>query len=282
MACLKKTLPLFALTAGLLGLPRIGLGADDKPALAGQINYAYANYLGTGVYTAADRSVQVYRLPFSYSLRKPRDGKAGLKLRLPVTLGFLNFRVQDIKDAALPDHIETLTFVPGIEFTHNLDDNWMIIPFADLGVGYDSVSKLTALVYGAGVKSRMMFAYRGYRFELFNAFLYAGNTTRDETDNNDFSRLETGLNLQFPLPYKAWQRDTAMSVYYLNHLYFNRLEFFRFHEQPAEVRSQNEVGLTFDTFPDMKLAGAAFSRIGLGYRFGNGVHAIRLTFGLPF
>jgi hypothetical protein len=68
----------------------------------------------------------------------------------------------------------------------------------------------------------------------------------------------------------------------LNYLYFNRLEFLRYLNDPIEVAVQNEIGFTFDTSPDMKVLGIPFSRIGLGYRFGNDVEVVRLVFGIPF
>jgi hypothetical protein len=195
--------------------------------------------------------------------------KAGLRLRLPVTIGFVDFDLPDVIDPGLPNKFETLTFVPGIQYIHQINDYWTLSPFIDFGIGHDFATYNNAYVYGAGVNSLLVFKYESFNLEIYNEFLFAGNTTEINDVRNEFSRFQTGINFQFPLDFKAWNRDPAISVYYLNYIYFNRLEFLRYLNNPIEVAVQNEVGITFDTSPDMKLVGIPFSRIGLGYRFGN-------------
>jgi len=253
---------------------------DDK--LSAQINYAYANYLGTGIYTAADRAVQIYHMPFSVSYREPEPPRSGLTFRLPLTAGFINFKLKEIVDAGLPTRIETLTFVPGVAFAFLLGENWTVTPFADLGGGHDFATNHSAWVYGAGVKSMVTFDLGKLDFTLFNEFLFAGNTTPDNRGSNDFSRLETGFSLQKPLAWKVWDRKTALRIYYTNFMYTNSLEFLQFADNSFEISTQNEVGMTFDTDPDMQLAKIGFSGIGIGYRFGNKISVYRLVFGLPF
>lgn len=83
----------------LLGLCLVDSGcyaASVKNQSSSQINYAYMNYLGTGVYSAADRSVQVYHLPFSYKIDEAKVDKRGIMIRLPATIGLLDFKARDI------------------------------------------------------------------------------------------------------------------------------------------------------------------------------------------
>lgn len=275
----KLTLFLFLI---IILLPAKGYSASPEDLLSSQINYAYANYLGTGIYSAADRAVQVYHLPFRYTIREVSQDKGGLRLRLPVTIGFIDFDLPDVIDPNLPDRFETMTFVPGIQYLHQVNDKWSLSPFIDFGIGHDFETKNNAYVYGAGVNSLFVFKYESFNLEIYNEFLFAGNTTEIDDVRNEFSRFQTGINFQFPLDFKAWGRDPAISVYYLNYIYFNRLEFIRYLNDPIEVAVQNEVGVTFDTTPDMKLVGIPFSRIGLGYRFGNDIDVVRLVFGIPF
>ncbi len=262
--------------------PAKGYSVSPEDLISSQINYAYANYLGTGIYTAADRDVQVYHLPFRYTIRETSQDKGGLRIRLPVTIGFIDFDLPDVIDPNLPSKFETLTFVPGIQYIHQVNDKWSLSPFIDFGFGYDFETNNNAYVYGAGVNSLFIFKYESFNLEIYNEFLFAGNTTEIDDVRNEFSRFQTGINFQFPLDFKAWGRDPAVSVYYLNYIYFNRLEFIRYLNDPIEIAVQNEVGITFDTSPDMKLVGIPFSRIGLGYRFGNNIDVVRLVFGIPF
>ncbi|MBW2173014.1 MAG: hypothetical protein JRF69_13810 [Deltaproteobacteria bacterium] len=52
------------------------------------INWAFAVHLGTGIYTASGRAVQVFTLPFSYTFRDVKDYNWGFKVKFPVTLYF--------------------------------------------------------------------------------------------------------------------------------------------------------------------------------------------------
>jgi hypothetical protein len=263
-------------------IPGKSYSVSPEDLLSSQVNYAYANYLGTGFYTAADRTVQVYHIPFRYTFRDASLDKSGLRLRLPVTIGFLDFELPDAISPNLPNKIETLTFVPGIQYIHQVNDQWSLSPFIDFGMGHDFETDNSAYVYGAGVNSLFVFKYQTFNLEIYNEFLFAGNTTEINDVRNEFSRFQTGINFQFPLKRKAWDRDSAISVYYLNYLYFNELEFLRYLEEPIKVSVQNEIGLTFDTSPDMKMLGIPFSRVGFGYRFGNKINVVRLVLGIPF
>jgi hypothetical protein len=53
------------------------------------------------------RTIQVYQLPFSYGLRgaAPQGGQPGVKLILPVTVGFFNFEPVDLVHGRLPTSI---------------------------------------------------------------------------------------------------------------------------------------------------------------------------------
>jgi hypothetical protein len=263
-------------------IPGKSYSVSPEDLLSSQVNYAYANYLGTGFYTAADRTVQVYHIPFRYTFRDASLDKSGLRLRLPVTIGFLDFELPDAISPNLPNKIETLTFVPGIQYIHQVNDQWSLSPFIDFGMGHDFETDNSAYVYGAGLNSLLVFKYQTFNLEIYNEFLFAGNTTEINDVRNEFSRFQTGINFQFPLKRKAWDRDSAVSVYYLNYLYFNDLEFLRYLEEPIKVSVQNEIGLTFDTSPDMKMLGIPFSRVGFGYRFGNKINVVRLVLGIPF
>lgn len=53
-----------------------------------ELNYGFASYLGTGIYSVSDSDVQIYQIPFSYEFDNSERDIWQLKLRAPVTLGF--------------------------------------------------------------------------------------------------------------------------------------------------------------------------------------------------
>ncbi len=47
------------------------------------VNYAFATWIGSGVYRAGDRRMAVVRVPLRYTLRAQEETKPGIKLLLP-------------------------------------------------------------------------------------------------------------------------------------------------------------------------------------------------------
>ena len=66
---------------------------DDIDLAASTFNYAFATQLGSGVYIADGRSVQIYRISGVFALRKGGSRGWSLYLRLPLTFGFYNFNL---------------------------------------------------------------------------------------------------------------------------------------------------------------------------------------------
>jgi hypothetical protein len=79
------------------------LAAAPAPAVRAQsllsgdeqnvVNFAFATQLGSGIYSVSGRTLQIYRLPFDHTLRSTDEGRFGIELTLPVTLGFFDFKL---------------------------------------------------------------------------------------------------------------------------------------------------------------------------------------------
>ncbi len=50
------------------------------------INYAFATWIGSGVYKMDDRNMTILRAPISWQFREAEQGKPGYKALLPVTM----------------------------------------------------------------------------------------------------------------------------------------------------------------------------------------------------
>ena len=53
------------------------------------VNFAYATQLGSGIYGISGRTLQIYRLPFGYTFTQPSGKRPGVRLTLPLTVGFV-------------------------------------------------------------------------------------------------------------------------------------------------------------------------------------------------
>ena len=133
----------------LVGLLIFGAApaASDEIAIEGDgsdilvdLNYAFATQLGSGIYRVSGRTVQIYRLTTTLRLRHHDDHGWGLRLRIPATFGFYDFKFDDVLDTGLPTSLGTLAIVPTFLFDIPLRDNWWIIPFAGAGIGVNAIN----------------------------------------------------------------------------------------------------------------------------------------------
>ncbi len=87
------------------------MSALSLPALSEEIepvHYAYANYLGSGIYRTTVQNASIVSLPFSYEVDK--EGPLTYGLRLPISFGFFDFELADIPDLDFPSEVGIFTF----------------------------------------------------------------------------------------------------------------------------------------------------------------------------
>ena len=247
-----------------------------------ELNYGFSTYLGTGIYKIADREVQVYQIPFSYKFNPDEDNKWQLALRMPVTLGFYDFRSADALNGGLPDKVSTYSFVPGLEALYPVQDNWLLGAFFDIGFVENMETNETNTLYGAGFISRYEHQYAESILTVANKLLYAKDEGSNIEQADDFAYLETGLDLRFPSNLSINNRKIDFSVYYANYRYFDNLDFLRPGKRPVEVVIQNEVGFTVGLRRPIKYKYLEIPRLGIGYRFGDDLTIIRIIIGSAF
>ncbi len=136
--------------------------------------YAYAHEFGSGIYDLSGRTLQVYRLPFARMLREPSATKAGIRLTLPVTLGFLDFKSREILGAQLPHRIDSLSFVPGIEWVLQRGDNWRLYPYFKAGVSFATGASVDTTLYGFGIRAEYSRVVGRWKTVWRNDLIYSG------------------------------------------------------------------------------------------------------------
>lgn len=253
---------------------------DDGDGSFGLTSFAFASYLGTGFYTTSGQNVFVLQMPFKHTIKKKTDTEAGWVLKLPITLGFINF--DSILDEELPEisDVGTITFLPGLEYQYPVTPNWTLIPFADYGFARELANTSNVLIIGGGIKSYFNVHLDNSMFTLGNRFLYARERSKESSNDADYSLIETGLKYQVISDYSFGNNRLYTNLYYINFYYPNNLVFFEQTENPIRVGVENEVGFTFSNLPDFLFFDNP--EIGFGMRFGDQVKVYRLVFGAPF
>jgi len=260
----------------------LSIAGKSAASVLEDVNYGFATYLGSGIYSAAGRDVQVYQIPFSYQFFTMNEKQWGLKLTLPVTLGFYDFKLSDVVEEGFPDDISTLSFVPGVQFQYPLTQYWHLLPFIDIGIAQNLTNGDSSNIFSYGMRSYYEYPFDKLTFTLGNRLLFVRQKRTDNSTRSDFGTFETSLDFrfqQFPV-FKKYLGD--FSVYYANYQYFDSLNFLFPNDQVVKVVKQNEIGFTFGVQIKKKTRYVDIPRVGLAIRKGDGLDIYRLVFGMPF
>jgi hypothetical protein len=250
------------------------------------INWYYAAVFGTGVYTAGDRTVGVLQLPFGYSLQPPSAEQWGIKLTLPLTFGFYNFGLDQLAHGDLPNAVNTVSALPGLQLEFHATDNWRLQPFVGLGKGWEFDTGHSAVLYNAGVMSQLTFPMGRGQFMLGNTLSRAGYDA-DNDVNRPLTRFITGLNFIFPSNGFIAGRPVDFGLHLIHYLYFDQSKFPLFNNIENRSRSEFEMGFSFSvsrplTFNVFKMDLFDVDRIGFAVRTGENITGVRLFFSLPY
>jgi hypothetical protein len=250
------------------------------------INWYYSAVFGTGIYQAGDRTVGVLQLPFAYTWQPRSSERWGIKLTVPVTFGFYDFDLDDLAEGDFPQSVSTVSVLPGVELDMQVLPNWNLKPFAAAGYGWEIDAEGSAALYHLGVKSQLTFPLGRGEFMLGNTLSYAGYDARGQ-DRQPLTRLITGLNFTFPSNGSIAGRPVDFGMHLIHYLYAQQLPFPLAEDVDNQTRQEVEVAFSFSTRSPIPLGVFGrnlfdFDRVGLAFRAGTEVTAIRLFFSLPY
>jgi hypothetical protein len=264
----------------MLSLPAM---ADDVPVLG----FAFSHYTGSGIYVVEDRSVQVYDIPISFSAMKLEEQRLGIKVTLPISLGFYDFQASDVIDSGLPQHVGTASLLPGVRFDFRATDRWILGPFVEAGMAKDFEGGEIVYVGGTGVESELRLLDREVICLLRNRLVAAGSRAADTDERESYLEFRTAVETSFLLPLRIRGYETDLTVFPAVYVFYKppeatatRLLGESLHHEDTWV--QWEIGVTFGTRLKAKWWKVPIPRVGLSYRFGDGEDAVRIVFGGPF
>jgi len=258
--------------------------AAPRPLTASEqavLNFGFATQLGSGIYSLSGRTLQVYRLPFGYSLPAAEDARARLRLTLPVTIGFLDFEARDVIDTGLPQRLDTYSVVPGLEFDYAGTERWHLQAFGEVGLARDTSTDVDQRVYSLGLRSRYDFEQGVVDWQGYGEVVHTAveDTVRDDTD--DFVRLRLGATARRPFAAEGSGRRPDYLLYGFVEAYTDAPS------GPAGDRLrdddvQYEIGFTLGATETLRLWRIPLPRIGFGYRFGSELTVYRIVLGSPY
>lgn len=247
------------------------------------VNWYYAHEFGTGAYRVGDTTVQIFRVPISYTL-KPMQGKSmGVKFVMPFTFGYHNFeyKLNDIIDKIFEEEFATVTVTPGMELEIPFYFDTVMFPYFYAGYGDETSGGTSAWIYGSGVRLLSDHSWRKSKVALGGAFTFAGYRSSDGQDRATTS-LRFGINKITPFNTKLFNRIPAWGVHFITFFYFNELDFESEDRQSIQIANEYEIALTLGTKNPMSFLGISFDRMGLAYRWGEELEAVKLVASFPF
>jgi hypothetical protein len=198
------------------------------------VNFAFATRLGSGVYSISGRTLQLYRLPFGYTLTEPD----------PVTLGLVDFKPQDVIDTGLPENLDTLSVVPGIELDFELTPLWHLVPFAEAGRALDLQGGDDATVYSFGVDATARKSFDAFTARLLLGASYAAVEPDATLRSDDMVLLEAGIEARRPLTLALSGHALDWGAYLFADYFVDRADEPLDKAAESPNRMQFEVGLT--------------------------------------
>jgi hypothetical protein len=240
------------------------------------INYAYATWIGTGIYTVGDRQVYTLRVPYSsHTLKESKGKRTGYRLLFPLTLGFEQFE-------EIPENLATFAFVPGLEVNFPVTTNWQLKPFIQGGYGNDYHGGQGAWIYGGGIRSVAQFQVNKWRYDLGNTLMSASQQYADDTYDNGFSMFEIGLNLVNPWRFTFMDQRSRIDTFFIYTNFIDDVDILFADRSRDEVNELYQLGVALVPDDRFQIGFIKFKGLGISLMAGDGIQAIRFHTGFPF
>lgn len=242
-------------------------------------HYAFANYLGSGIYRTSGQDATVVNIPLSFDLQRSED--ESLVLRTPVSMGFFNFTWSDLPDGEFPSSVGTLAVTPGLEYRVKTSETHEFQTYADLGFGTNFTNGNDVAIYSAGMSSLLNFDFRESEPLWVNRIFFAGYSTLNGDASETYSAVQSGVDIGTSYFFQMAGVEVEPRFFVAGYWYFDRLRFTTPFEDDVLVASSLEVGLTFAFSKPIGWDLINIERFGFSYRAGDGVEVWRLIFEFP-
>ncbi len=252
---------------------------QENEAVGASINYVFATDLGSGVYDLDGRTLQIYQLRWRHDLREATPEKFGIRLELPVTFGFFDFKPVDVLSEGVPTRVDSFAVVPGLALDYLLPRDWHLVPYARAGFSVAS-SSVDGWLYGAGVRMEKRSDFHGWDSLVRSELAIAGVNYRDEAPNDSFVRLRQGFDLTRAIGLKIAGRETELGLYGIFDVVLDPPTAPLNGGQRQSI--QAEFGFTLATRPRFVIWRWDAPRLGFGYRLAGELSAWRFVIGTPF
>ncbi|WP_372870634.1 hypothetical protein [Shewanella sp.] len=242
-------------------------------------HFAFANYLGSGIYSSTGDSAAVINVPLSFTIEKSDDSE--LLLRMPLSLGFFNYQWDDLPEGELPDNVGTLTLTPGIEYHWQATDKLAMEAYLDIGFGHNFADSTNVGILSAGVSALYGFGSEDYRPLWVTRFYSAGYRSMAGDAQERYSALTSGVDSGLGLGFSALDVWMEPRFFGALHWVFGRGELADELVGALMDDSTLELGLSLAFDKPLGIKPITIERVGLSYSLLGSEGVWRLFFSQP-
>ena len=264
-----------------------------------QVNLPYAVQFGFGSYDVGGLSVDVFRVPVQHTFVLGPNEDAW-RLALTGYLGYGHFSFESSVLGPKVTASEDFVFVlPQAELQIPLRRWWTVKPYVAAGVGRTfngsaavegtsggefHVEEGFVFLYAAGISNLFEFQLQDFVLSVGSRLAAAGDATigPSRSPNTNYGTLQNGLEVRHPLGLDVKGLVPDVGVSFIYYYFFPSAKFSLPGESPLEVSNQFEFGINIGSAKPAKLWIFNNPRIGVSYRFGDGLTGVRAQFGFPF
>ncbi len=225
----------------------------------------------------------IVEIPMPITLRAAEDGRIGIRLRLSLFFSWNNVRFMDVDEDDLAASLNTLTFVPGVEFMIPVGEHWMVRPYGQIGgvgaldiPGHRWMASLGSRASGVWQFERWVLSTGG-RLEYTAVF------DEDWRRTDDVGFVDLGGDFSFPLWFNVKGERAAMGFFVIPRYYIDPAEIVGQDGFDLGVDSHIEIGVSFQIRDNPTLWFISFPKwYGIGARFAENHKSLRIYLGFPF
>lgn len=241
-------------------------------------NYAFATYMGSGLYGATDASLFVLNIPMTFQWRDRDD----IRIRLSTSAGFFDYGPDRIEELEIPDSIGTLTLIPGVEKVYRVSEQWELIPHIDYGYAKNFSTKEEAQVYSTGLHTRYYIKGEIDNHVWVSKLVLAGYRTFSSDYRDNYAKVLTGFDYKTSGYVTLKDGIAVPTLYGLISWSYNGIDYKEKWKQGNAQDLNYEIGVSLYAPKPIDLWITEVNRVGLGIQRNPFGKVIRLFAGTPF
>jgi hypothetical protein len=283
------------LLGSVVGLAPDAAAQGESRTIEVQVNVPYAVQFGFGSYDVGGLSVEVFRVPVTHPFALgPQENAWRLGLTGSLGYGHAAFETRAFGHTVTAS--ENVVFVlPRAELQIPLRRGWTVKPYVEAGLGRTlggSVAidgrpmghldaRLFSL-YAVGISSLVEVPVQDFLLSVGTKLAGAGDAVIGQAGSEGYGTLQNGLEVRHPIGLRVKGLVPDVGVSLVHYAFFPSAKFSLPGQPPLAVANQFEFGVSIGSAKPATLWLFENPRIGVSYRFGDGLTGIRVNVGFPF